>query len=112
MKVLNIFLNQTLSQTIVFASEFETILTSVELEKKKAATEPTAAADESAKKTPSKKKSEASKAPKKLFVLTNAEEERIARLLKRSVDKESGKVDDTKISEDNPDGRKCEGLLG
>ena len=41
------------------------------------------------------------------FRLSKSELERIERLLKRSVDKESGKsLDDKELSEDNPDGRK------
>ena len=58
--------------------EFETILTSVELEKFE----------------------------KKKFKLPKEELERVERLLKRSRDKESGKLNPEDISEDNPDG--CE----
>lgn len=72
--------------------DFETILTSVELKK----------APESADTVSSEKKS----SKKRMFILSEQELERIQRLLKRSVDKESGKLDDMELSEDNPDGRK------
>ena len=61
--------------------EFETILTSLELKRK----------------------------DKKKFLLDNAEQERIENILKKAVDKESGKLSqvDAGITEDNPDGREC-----
>jgi len=59
-------------------TEFETILTSLELKRK----------------------------DKKKFLLDNAEQERIENILKKAVDKESGKLSqvDAGITEDNPDG--------
>ena len=62
-----------------FFLEFETILTSLELKRK----------------------------DKKKFLLDNAEQERIENILKKAVDKESGKLSqvDAGITEDNPDGR-------
>ena len=59
--------------------EFETILTSLELNRK----------------------------DKKKFLLDNAEQERIENILKKAVDKESGKLSqvDAGFTEDNPDGR-------
>ena len=67
--------------SLFFFSEFETILTSVELEK----------------------------VDKTTFRLTSTEKERIEKILRRAVDREAGKLDvnDVSISEDNPDGRKC-----
>ena len=64
-----------------WALEFETILTSLELKRK----------------------------DKKKFLLDNAEQERIENILKKAVDKESGKLSqvDAGITEDNPDGREC-----
>ena len=61
-------------------SEFETILTSVELDK----------------------------VDKTTFKLSSTEKERIEKILRRAVDREAGKLDDNdvSISEDNPDGRK------
>ena len=69
---------------IIIFSEFETILTSVELEK----------------------------VDKTTFRLTSTEKERIEKILRRAVDREAGKLDanDVSISEDNPDGRKCNAL--
>ena len=60
--------------------EFETILTSVELEKK----------------------------DKKTFKLDESENQRIKKILQKAVDKETGKLseDDESLTEDNPDGRK------
>ena len=46
------------------------------------------------------------KSKKRLFILPKNELERVERLLKRSVDKEAGKLALQDISEDNPDGRK------
>ena len=61
-------------------TEFETILTSVELVRK----------------------------DKKLFQLPKEENQRIEKILKKAVDKETGKLseDDESLTEDNPDGRK------
>ena len=61
-------------------ADFETILTSVELERH----------------------------DKKTFKLTSTEKSRIEKILQRAVDKEEGKLDESSvsISEDNPDGRK------
>ena len=62
-------------------AEFETILTSVELDRAE---------------------------DKKSFKLPSGELERIERLLKRSFEKESGKLDsESEMTEDNPDGCKC-----
>ena len=59
--------------------EFETILTSVELEKK----------------------------DKKMFKLEESENQRINKILQKAVDKETGKLsEDESLTEDNPDGRK------
>ncbi len=77
-------------------SEFETILTSVDLSKLAAS----AAA-------PTSKSSKKSSATVRRFRLPKAELDRIERLLKRSVDKESGKECELELTEDNPDGRKC-----
>lgn len=67
-----------------FFLEFETILTSVELDKLE----------------------------KKRFRLPKEESDRILRLLKRSVDKETGKLPGaSELSEDNPDGRKYSSFL-
>jgi hypothetical protein len=78
-------------------SEFETILTSVELDKASPA-----AVTKGKKSSPSKSKSSLSKR----FHLPKSESDRITRLLKRSFDKESGKNCDLDVTEDNPDGRK------
>ena len=69
------------SHSCFFLLEFETILTSLELKRK----------------------------DKKKFLLDNAEQERIENILKKAVDKESGKLSqvDAGITEDNPDGREC-----
>ena len=65
--------------------EFETILTSVELEKK----------------------------DKKMFKLEESENQRINKILQKAVDKETGKLseDDESLTEDNPDGRKFISML-
>ena len=66
---------------VIFSfSEFETILTTVELERHE----------------------------KKMFKLSNEEKERIEKILRRAVDVESGKIDekDVSLTEDNPDGSK------
>ena len=46
---------------------------------------------------------------KKQFLLDNAEQERVENILRKAVDKESGKLSqvDAGITEDNPDGREC-----
>ena len=77
-KNLVIYLNAHIYSWIFFL-EFETILTSLELKRK----------------------------DKKKFLLDNAEQERIENILKKAVDKESGKLSqvDAGITEDNPDGR-------
>ena len=59
-------------------AEFETILTTVELERK----------------------------DKKSFILPSEENERIEKILKKAKDKETGKLTDVSLTEDNPDGRK------
>ena len=63
-------------------SAFGTILTSVELNKQKG---------------------------KKLFQLSKSELVRIENILKKAIDKETGKLklNDKSLTEDNPDGRKC-----
>ena len=45
---------------------------------------------------------------KKMYKLPKSEDERIRNILKRAVDKESGKLSekDVSLTEDNPDGRK------
>lgn len=64
--------------------EFETILTSVELEKK----------------------------DKKMFKLEESENQRINKILQKAVDKETGKLsEDESLTEDNPDGRKLTSML-
>merc|ERR1712029_735275 len=57
-------------------TDFETILTSVELDKH----------------------------DKKTFKLPTEEKDRIEKILQRAVDREAGKLDENDISEDNPDG--------
>ena len=46
---------------------------------------------------------------KKLFQLSNSELVRIENILKKAIDKETGKLklNDKSLTEDNPDGRKC-----
>ena len=63
-------------------SEFETILTTVELERK----------------------------DKKSYLLPSEENERIEKILKKAQDKEAGKLTDVSLTEDNPDGRKCKNI--
>lgn len=87
----------------MFSQEFETILTSVELTKM---ANVTASAPSSTSPKKSKKKSSNSTASTRRFRLPKDELERIERLLKRSVDKESGKECELELTEDNPDGRK------
>ena len=81
------------------AAEFETILTSVELDKLPAV--PVSSAAKSKKKG----KSGTGTVMQKRFRLPKEETERIERLLQRSVDMESGKECDLNVTEDNPDGR-------
>jgi len=78
-------------------TDFEAILTSVELEKAPAG-KPASASDA----TSSDKKASS----EKRFQLPKKELERIERLLQRSKDKEEGKeVEEAELKEDNPDGR-------
>ena len=100
-----------LCPNVQFLAEFETILTSVELDKLPSA--PAAASKTeggSAKSKKGKKKSGGSGAPamQRRFRLPKEETERIERLLQRSVDRESGKECDLNVTEDNPDGREFE----
>ena len=81
-------------------AEFETILTSVELDKL-----PAVAVPSSASKSKKKGKSGPATVMQKRFRLPKEETERIERLLQRSVDMESGKECDLNVTEDNPDGR-------
>ena len=88
-------------------AEFETILTSVELDKLPPAPVPASKTDggSPAKKGKKKRKEAAAPAMQKRFRLPKEETERIERLLQRSVDRESGKECDLNVTEDNPDGR-------
>ena len=70
-----------ISASCIFTiAEFETILTSVDMDRH----------------------------GKKMYKLPKSEDERIRNILKRAVDKESGKLSekDVSLTEDNPDGRK------
>ena len=80
--VFNLF--QSLFWRVFNLAEFETILTSVELEKK----------------------------DKKTFKLEESENQRINKILQKAVDKETGKLseDDESLTEDNPDGRKSNSI--
>ncbi len=83
-------------------TEFETILTSVDLQKKNVASED----KDKEEGKPKKRGRTAAAADKRRFGLAKGELERVERLLQRSVDKEAGKAPaDAELSEDNPDGR-------
>ena len=66
--------------TFFYFSEFETILTSLEIKR----------------------------VEKKKYELDNAEQQRIEKILQKAVDKETGKLSDNddSLTEDNPEGRK------
>lgn len=56
-----------------------------------------------------KKSDQSGSGKQKLFVLPQAEKDRVTRLLQRSVDKEAGKISGTEdMNEDNPDGCKSD----
>ena len=95
-----------LCPNVQFLAEFETILTSVELDKLSSAPAAASKTEGGSGKSKKEKKSGGSGAPamQRRYRLPKEEAERIERLLQRPVDRESGKECDLNVTEDNPIG--------